>query len=413
MKKELVIELIGKANDIENYCQHTNGVEYYSTDLDFSDMDEEDLKTNALYQLIENDKILPVYMDRSIFSAYLGIIGKTPEQINMILDVFYRYNNMDLDYFHFGTFSEIFDKLEYPMGYANGMSDYEQRKEACTILKDICRRKVSLIGYQQERDIRYCETAEQLDYEDNAYRENEEDDNLTRSQRFQESYAITENYVCSYAREMTLSVNMLKMMGLKNINPDTGEEEGLSYTLFKSSDLTLFDNIIFEGMKHFRLCRIPGIEGFAYALKKIYVNDGNLTKSDIEAFDGELNKLITFVEDPESFEYMMRKESDVELFDPEDCIFLYTNVCKILDLTKEDLERIFNVKWLALQYKWFTESGGLEAYAQGYCEAVLFKQILDNMDIEIETYYDDNLDYQDDDAEGVDYTNSDNVVMTE
>lgn len=388
MKKELVIEILKGANELENIRQQTYGIKYYPQELDFTEEDNE----SYLYQLVCKDTILLNEWDRSFTIAYLKFIGKTFEHIQEIMNNLYRSNNIDLDYLYFGDYvSFLKNNLDYKdewfleedkeTGKLVEKSTYKLKTEICKLLGGLFRRKIDLTGYVQNRDIRYGEVKDQIDFEEDAFKEDSERmSEYTTAQ----SYEITENYVHSYDYSITLSSKFLKLMG---INRDTG----FKLNIKSGKDLQIFNRIALESIKQYRLMRIPNIDTFIALCNKIIVEDGNLTNSVIEAFNQQLKLLITFAEDPESYKYMIMDLSDISIFNLEDCVLLYTKICKILDLTKIDIIRLMRKPTMSLDSFKFINT------------------ILSNLDIEEVSYYDDNLDYQDD----CDIDNSDDLVIAE
>ena len=388
MKKELVIEILKGANELENIRQQTYGIKYYPQELDFTEEDNE----SYLYQLVCKDTILLNEWDRSFTIAYLKFIGKTFEHIQEIMNNLYRSNNIDLDYLYFGDYvSFLKNNLDYKdewfleedkeTGKLVEKSTYKLKTEICKLLGGLFRRKIDLTGYVQNRDIRYGEVKDQIDFEEDAFKEDSERmSEYTTAQ----SYEITENYVHSYDYSITLSSKFLKLMG---INRDTG----FKLNIKSGKDLQIFNRIALESIKQYRLMRIPNIDTFISLCNKIIVEDGNLTNSVIEAFNQQLKLLITFAEDPESYKYMIMDLSDISIFNLEDCVLLYTKICKILDLTKIDIIRLMRKPTMSLDSFKFINT------------------ILSNLDIEEVSYYDDNLDYQDD----CDIDNSDDLVIAE
>ena len=388
MKKELVIEILKGANELENIRQQTYGIKYYPQELDFTEEDNE----SYLYQLVCKDTILLNEWDRSFTIAYLKFIGKTFEHIQEIMNNLYRSNNIDLDYLYFGDYvSFLKNNLDYKdewfleedkeTGKLVEKSTYKLKTEICKLLGGLFRRKIDLTGYVQNRDIRYGEVKDQIDFEEDAFKEDSERmSEYTTAQ----SYEITENYVHSYDYSITLSSKFLKLMG---INRDTG----FKLNIKSGKDLQIFNRIALESIKQYRLMRIPNIDTFIALCNKIIVEDGNLTNSVIEAFNQQLKLLITFAEDPESYKYMIMDLSDISIFNLEDCVLLYTKICKILDLTKIDIIRLMRKPTMSLDSFKFINT------------------ILSNLDIEEVSYYDDNLDYQDD----CDIDNFDDLVIAE
>lgn len=431
MKKELVIEILKGANELENFRQQTCGVKYYPQELNFTKDDEDDY----LYQLVCRDTILLNEWDRSFTISYLKFIGKTFDHIQEIMNNLYRSNNMDLDYLYFGDYvnflknilkydDEWFFEKDEETGELVEKSTYKIKTEVCKLLGGLFRRKIDLTGYVQNRDIRYGEIKDQVDFEEDAFKEDgERMSEYTTAQ----SYEITENYVHSYDYTITLPNKFLNLMG---INRNTG----FRLNIRSGKDLQIFNRIALKAIKHYRLMRIPNIDTFIALCNKIIVEDGNLTTSVIDAFNQQLKLLIKFVIDPESYEYIMMEIPDTDLFDYSDVLLLYTKITKMLDLTVEDLINLtspsvkgdiielpkvimltFNNMLNSFKFKNYhilcnILSDAINPFNRGYIydymwavattpNIELIFDIAENLDIEEVPYYDDNLDYQDDEQE--------------
>lgn len=377
MEKTLVNEILKGANALENLRQGTDNIEYYPVDFCLEDLEED----NYIYQLIVEDKILLNEWDRSFTTAYLKFIGKTFEDIQEILNAFYRYDNMDLDYLYFGDYMSFLVSLDYAQKWLKESSDYKIKKEVCSVISKIFRRQIDLTGYVQNRDIRFGEVKDQLDFEEDAFKE---DSKRMSEYTTKDGYEISENYICHYGKSITLSRKFLKLMSID-------KNTGFTLTVTKGKDMQIFDRFILNLCKMHKAMYIPEIVQFARALDKICVNDEHLTVSDIENFNSLLNKMIGYVEDPETYAMLnLDKLHDTTEFGVSLSKECYLKLARILD-TDAILEML----------KYNANEDDLE----------LIEEIKYELNIDEVTYYDDNLDYQGDDFDDAEFM--DNLVMNE